>query len=59
MTNFFEKLRLVDAHCSIHEQKEVLMQFDTIADSEIHELTWMIKSDQAGKVIEYLGMLIA
>ncbi len=55
MTNFFEKFRLVNANLTIHDQREVLSQFDNISESEIHELTWMIKSEQAGKVIEYLG----
>jgi hypothetical protein len=48
-------LETVDYNKEIQEQLDVLKQFDNISDEQIKELTYYIKSAQAGIAIEYLG----
>jgi hypothetical protein len=53
---FADKIKsAIDRNKSIEEQLDKLAQFDNLSDNDINELTKLIKSTEAGILIDYLG----
>jgi hypothetical protein len=46
---------VIDCNKSVDEQLDKLAQFDNISDTDILEVTKLVKSTEAGILIEYLG----